>query len=162
MTNGAHPAPRTKKARRGAVKATPDVRRRLLEGESLTAARVAAEYGCSKSILGQVVARLRSEGYLIDVKRKGAGLATFSCSAQPMGRQRKPKRPKWVEEAEAEEDAELKEPLARQDPPLLARVRCPRLGSVLSKTELLSGGGIRLTIRDGAEEFSALLETQHA
>lgn len=166
-TNGNAPAqaPRSGPVREGPV--TPDVRRRLIAGEHLTVARVVADYGCNKSILSQVVVGLRRDGYLIDVLKSDGGPSAYACATpKPMGqRPKKPKQPKWVAEAEAEEAAELEpdvprgvyESLRDRVNGLLARPpRAPRLFSIVSKTEIIDGEVV-LTILDGDESFTARL-----
>lgn len=172
-TNGNAPAqaPESGPVREGPV--TPDVRRRLIAGEHLTVARVVADYGCNKSTLSQVVVGLRRDGYLIDVLKSDGGPSAYACATpKPMGRRpKKPKQPKWVAEAEAEEAAEL-EPNPYTDEMaqaahervkvklngLIAKWRAPRLFSIVSKTEIIDGEVV-LTILDGDESFTARLHS---
>lgn len=151
--------PAKRKPPQGSVSA--EVRQRLIDGDTLTAAQVADEYGVSGSILGQAAQVLRDMGYLVDAKRQnGGGPAVYSCSTKPMGRRSapKPKRPKWVEEAEEEEAAEIVEPMLAPVPSNGQRPRRhPALGSKVCAVEEDEHGVLRVKIRDGEEVFTATL-----
>lgn len=147
--------------------ATADIRRRLLEGEELSAQQITDEYGIHKGNLSQTVDKLRQEGYLVTVRLEDRR-AFYRSTKQPVNRARpaKPKVPKWVQEAEADEaNGQIEPVIISADVPQgineqiqkSSRVdRAPRLLSVVSKTELINGE-IRLTIQDGDEFFEAVL-----
>lgn len=59
------------------VRPTSDIRRRLLNGERLTTAGTAEDYGCSRALLGSVVATLRREGMKVTAEPQENGTAEY-------------------------------------------------------------------------------------